>query len=303
MKNLITNKYHGWVILNKPYGISSNAALQKIRHIFNKAKAGHVGTLDPLATGVLPIALGEATKLIPFLEKSQKTYEFEVTWGERRTTDDLEGEVVAVSEIRPALKDIESALSYFIGEIEQTPPVYSAIKIDGKPAYRYARQQQEVSMKARKVFIESLHLIEVLDKDRARFRLVCGSGVYVRSLARDLALFLKTEGYVSSLHRTQVGPFEDIQSVSFEKILEMQAHSELQRVTRSIDVVLDDIPVVVFGEDICDRLRKGQFVVFHLPTLPTSVETLVACKSIDGVLCGILSYQDGVLKPKRMFNH
>ena len=303
MKKTIPNNYHGWIILNKPYGISSNTALQKIRHVFKKPKAGHVGTLDPLATGVLPIALGEATKLIPFLEKSKKVYEFQVTWGERRATDDLEGEVVAVSEKRPAQSDIQKALPCFVGDIEQTPPIYSAIKIEGKPAYCYARQQQDVIIKSRKVFIESLDLVQVLDIDRARFRLVCGSGVYVRSLARDLALFLGTQGYVSALHRAQVGPFDDTQCCSFEKILEMQAHSELQRVTRSMDVVLDDIPVVVFGEDICDRFRKGQSLVFHLPTLPTSVESIVVCKGNSGFLCGILSYKDGLLSPRRIFNH
>jgi tRNA pseudouridine55 synthase len=303
LKNQIQNKYHGWLILNKPYGISSNAALQKIRYVFNKAKAGHVGTLDPLATGVLPIALGEATKLIPFLEKSRKIYDFEVTWGERRATDDLEGEVIAVSEKRPTLSEIEASLIHFIGEIEQFPPLYSAVKIEGRAAYRYARQNQTISLKARKVFVEELQVTRISSEDKANFRVACGSGVYVRSLARDLAIFLGTEGYVSSLHRVQVGSFKDSQSISLQKILEMQAYSELQRMVHSMDVVLDDIPVVVFGEDICDRFRKGQSLVFHLPTLPASIDSVVLCKSASGVLCGILSYKDGLLAPKRIFNH
>lgn len=296
------SKYHGWLILNKPYGMSSNAALQKIRRCLSRAKAGHVGTLDPLATGVLPIAVGEATKLIPFLEKSTKAYQFEVTWGERRSTDDFEGEIIATSENRPTQEAIESALPRFVGEIDQVPPLYSAIKIQGKAAYVYARRDQEVSLKPRKVFIEKLTLIDMPSVDKARFQVTCGSGVYVRSLARDLAIFLGTEGYVSSLHRSQVGRFRDNQAISLQKILEMQVDSELQRVMHSMDVVLDDIPVVVFGEDICDRFSKGQSLVFHLPTLPTSIESTVVCKRASGILCGILSYKEGTLTPKRIFN-
>jgi tRNA pseudouridine55 synthase len=303
LKNPIQNKYHGWIILNKPYDLSSNAALQKVRRAFNRVKAGHVGTLDPLATGVLPIALGEATKLIPFLEKSQKTYEFEVTWGERRATDDLEGDVMSFSENRPTSSEIEEALPIFVGEIEQTPPLYSAIKIKGKPAYQYARQNQEISLKSRKVFIESLDLVQVPSPDKAQFRLVCGSGVYVRSLARDLGLLLKTEGYVSRLHRSQVQSFKDSQAVSLEKVLETEDHSELQGMIHSMDVVLDDIPVVIFEEDICDRFRQGQRVYFPLQDLPASIEKVVLCKSPSGSLCGILSYNKGLLSPKRIFNH
>lgn len=302
MKNQTQNKYHGWLIVNKSYGISSNTALQKVRHVFNKTKAGHVGTLDPLATGVLPIALGEATKLIPFMEKTTKVYDFEVTWGERRTTDDLEGDIIAVSEKRPIRSDIEASLSRFLGEIDQIPPVYSAVKVRGKAAYAYARQHRDVSLRSRKVFIEELVLTEIVSVDKARFRLVCGSGVYVRSLGRDLAILLGTEGYISSLHRVQVGCFNDAQAVPLQKILEMQAHSELQRVVHSMDVVLDDILVVVFEEEICDRFYKGQSLSFHLSTLPTSIESVVLCKSASGDLCGILSYKDGLLAPKRMFN-
>lgn len=296
------NEYHGWLILNKPYDMSSNAALQRIRYHLGRLKAGHVGTLDPLATGVLPIALGEATKIIPFLEKSTKVYQFEVTWGQRRSTDDLEGSIVATSEKRPSQQEIESALPQFLGHIEQVPPLYSAIKIKGKAAYVYARQSQEVSLEARKVFIETLSLVKKVSPDKAQFQVVCGSGLYVRSLARDLAIHLGTEGYISSLHRSQVGIFRDDQSISLQKILEMQVDSGLKRVIRSMDVVLDDIPVVVFGEDICDCFRKGQSVVFHLPTLPASIESVVVCKSDRGTLCGILSYKEGVLAPKRIFN-
>lgn len=303
MRSPKPNNYHGWVILNKPYGISSNAALQKIRHVFDKAKAGHVGTLDPLATGVLPIALGEATKLIPFLEKSHKIYEFEVVWGQRRTTDDLEGDVMAVSEKRPRLEEITKALPHFLGWISQMPPLYSAIKIQGKPAYQYARDQETVELKSRTVFIEELTLLKVVSPDKSTFRLVCGSGVYVRSLARDLGFFLGTEGCVSSLHRAQVGDFKDSEAVPLQKILELQGGSELKGLMRSMDVVLDDIPVVVFEEEICNRFRKGQSVVFDLLTLPTSVENVFLCKSTSGVLWGLVCYKEGALVPRRMFNY
>ncbi|MFN7662791.1 MAG: tRNA pseudouridine(55) synthase TruB [Alphaproteobacteria bacterium] len=294
--------YHGWLFLDKPFGLSSNSALQKIRHIFNRVKAGHVGTLDPLASGVLPIALGEATKLIPLVEKTEKVYEFEVTWGERRSTDDAEGEVLSVSSARPLADRIEKALPCFVGEVDQVPPLYSAIKVDGRAAYAYARSQQDVILKSRKVFIKKLTLMKIISQDRALFQMECGSGVYVRSLARDLAIFLGTEGYVSYLRRLKVGMFDIQDCLPFQKILEFHADSKLKECVHSMDVVLDDIPVVVFAEDICDRFYKGQSLSFSIPTLPTSVETIVVCKSVNG-LCGLLTYKDGALAPKRMFNH
>lgn len=294
--------YHGWLFLDKPFGLSSNSALQKIRHIFNRVKAGHVGTLDPLASGVLPIALGEATKLIPLVEKTEKVYEFEVTWGERRSTDDAEGEVLSVSSSRPLADQIEKALPHFVGDIDQVPPLYSAIKVEGRAAYAYARSQQDVILKSRKVFIKKLTLMKIISQDKALFQMECGSGVYVRSLARDLSIFLGTEGYISYLRRLKVGMFDIQNCLPLQKILEFQADSKLKECVHSMDVVLDDIPVVVFAEDICDRFYKGQSLSFSIPTLPTSVETIVVCKSVNG-LCGLLSYKDGVLAPKRMFNH
>ena len=193
------DKIDGWVNFDKPLGMTSTQAVGKVRRAYNAQKVGHAGTLDPLATGVLPIALGEATKTIPYTQDALKTYEFTVRWGEQRSTDDAEGEVIATSEIRPTPDAIESALPAFTGEITQTPPRFSAIKIDGQRAYDLARDGQEFEIKSRTVFIESLSLLSH-DTDTASFTMTCGKGTYVRSLARDLALELGTVGYICLLY-------------------------------------------------------------------------------------------------------
>ena len=185
-------KIDGWIILDKPLGLSSTAAVGAIKRALHPQKAGHGGTLDPLATGVLPVGLGEATKTMPFITDSTKIYEFEVCWGEARNTDDREGEVTETSDHRPSPADIDAALGGFIGEIEQVPPAFSAIKINGERAYKLARAGEAPEMRARSVLVENLERLDARDEDHTSLRLTCGKGTYVRALARDLALVLTT---------------------------------------------------------------------------------------------------------------
>jgi len=211
------NPIHGWVVFDKPLTMTSTQAVGKVRWLFQAQKAGHGGTLDPLATGILPIALGNATKTVPFTMDATKTYEFEITWGESRDTLDAEGVVTATSDVRPDAAEIEAALKAFTGDISQIPPKYSAIKVDGRRAYDLARGGEEVTLKARPVRVDSLELLESMP-DKACFRMDCGKGTYVRSLARDLAAHLGACGYVSKLRRTCVGGFEEIYAFSLDDL-------------------------------------------------------------------------------------
>jgi len=192
------NPVHGWVVLDKPYGLGSTKAVGKTRWLFQAQKAGHAGTLDPLATGILPIALGEATKTVPFMMDAAKSYEFEITWGANTTTQDVEGEITLTSDVRPKKEDIQNALSQFFGEIEQVPPKFSAIKVNGKRAYDLARGGETVELKSRIVQVDRFELIRC-DENTAYFAVDCGKGTYIRSLARDLAATLDTCGHVSKI--------------------------------------------------------------------------------------------------------
>jgi tRNA pseudouridine55 synthase len=202
-----TPSVHGWLALDKPLGLTSTQALGRARRLLGGKKAGHGGTLDPLATGILPLAFGEATKLIPYVMDGDKEYEFTVRWGEARATDDAEGEVVATSDLRPTEAQIRAALPAFTGVIWQKPPSFSAIKVQGERAYDLARAGEAVDLAAREVLVKKIELIEIIDENSASFRASSGKGMYVRSLARDLAVNLGTCGYVSALRRIKVGPF------------------------------------------------------------------------------------------------
>lgn len=250
------NIINGWIALDKPAGITSTQAIGKIRRILNPAKIGHGGTLDPLATGILPIAMGEATKTIPFIVDHIKTYTFTVRWGEQRTTDDLEGEVLVTSDIRPTEHAIEAVLSRFTGDILQTPPKFSAIKIDGERAYDIARAGEEVELKPRPVFIQSLELTG-FGPDEASFRCVCGPGTYIRSLGRDMALALGTVGYISALRREKVGPMDQNMAISLET-LEETGHSAVL----PVETVLDGIPALQLNTQEAARLKQGQKLSF-----------------------------------------
>jgi len=254
------DKVDGWVVLDKPVGLSSAAAVTAVRRLFNAAKAGHGGTLDPLATGVLPIALGEATKTVGFAMAGTKTYRFAVRWGERRTTDDAEGAVVATSDIRPTSSAIETALQRFTGEIEQVPPDFSAIKVEGRRAYARAREGEALALAPRRVRIDRLSLLDVSDPACARFEAVCGKGTYIRSLARDLAAALGTLGYIAELRRTAVGPFREAGAISLENLTSLGHSPARFTYLRPVETALDDIPALAVTEADSLRLRQGQVV-------------------------------------------
>ena len=251
---------HGWVVLDKPLGLSSTQALAKVRWFLNAEKGGHGGTLDPLASGILPLAFGEATKTVSYAMDGRKTYQFTVRWGRKTSTDDAEGEVIATSDHRPDRAAIEAALASFHGEIDQIPPRYSAIKINGERAYDMARSGEEVEMTSRRVRIDRLALIEERDADHAVFEVDCGKGTYVRSLARDLAETLGTVGHVVELRRTRVGPFTLEQAISLDELIAMEQSAAVERLLLPLETVLDDIPALALTEAEAHRLRHGQTV-------------------------------------------
>jgi tRNA pseudouridine55 synthase len=255
------NIINGWVNLDKPFDMTSTDALAKVRRLFNARKAGHGGTLDPLATGILPIALGEATKTIPYCQDALKVYSFKIVWGEARSTDDAEGDIVATSDVRPTEQTIRAALPAFTGEIEQMPPRFSAIKIDGQRAYDLARAGEEVEMKARPVYIESIEFLGS-DADTASFRTVCGKGTYMRSLARDLAIALGTVGHIADLRREAVGALTQEMAISLEKLTELSESARLDESLLPVETVLDDIPALAVSEQEAARLKNGQKLLF-----------------------------------------
>jgi tRNA pseudouridine55 synthase len=255
------NNISGWINLNKPEGISSNDALMRIKRALNFPKIGHAGTLDPLASGILPIALGEATKLVSYMVEDDKVYLYTVTWGEERSTDDREGEVVATSDVRPVEEQIRAILPKFTGTIQQKPPAFSAIKVAGQRAYDLARAGETVELEARPVDVYELHLVESTPES-ATFRAICGRGTYVRSLARDMARELGTVGYVSHLVREAVGPFTLQNAISLDFFTETQHNTPLESAVLPIETVLDDIPVLAVNDQEAAKLRNGQKLSF-----------------------------------------
>lgn len=277
------DKIDGWINLDKPLGLTSTQAMAKVRWLMKAQKAGHAGTLDPLATGILPIALGEATKTISYIQDGLKTYSFTVQWGEQRDTDDLEGKVIETSDARPTKEQIESILPRYIGDIRQTPPKFSAIKIDGARAYDLARDGEEVELKEREVYIESLQIICRSGESRNRvadnspipasagmttmeetsFRMVCGKGTYVRALARDMGREMGCLGYITALKREKVGPFTLESAISLDKLAGLDDIARLnEAVLLPLETALDDIPALALREDEAARLRNGQVIAF-----------------------------------------
>lgn len=251
---------HGWLVLDKPADMTSTDALGKVRRMFGAAKAGHAGTLDPMATGVLPIAFGEATKTVPYAMDATKVYQFSVHWGEARDTDDAEGRVIETSPVRPEREAVEAALSTFVGEIEQVPPVYSAIKVDGERSYDLAREGVAVELTARRVRIDAMRLIAQPDPDHAVFEVQSGKGAYMRALARDLARTLGTVGHLSWLRRFCVGPFSLDDAVTLGHLRDRADEQELDRTLLPVDRPLVDIPAVILTEGEAHRVRCGQAV-------------------------------------------
>jgi tRNA pseudouridine55 synthase len=263
--------FHGWIALDKPYGMTSSQAIGAVKRILRPQKIGHAGTLDPLATGGLPLALGEATKLVPYAMDALKEYEFTIRFGEARNTDDAEGEVVDTSDIRPSRNDIENMLHLFIGEIEQIPPSFSALKVDGRRAYDLARQGKPVELKPRMVNIETLELIDMPDTDSASFRVSCGKGTYIRSLARDIAAALGTCGYVSLLRRTRVGKFNETALITLDNLEKIVLETAPQEsgghfpFLLPLSAALDDIPAVQVDAGMVRKLRHGMQILVSPP--------------------------------------
>lgn len=291
---------HGWIVIDKPEGISSHDVVFKVRRHLGVKKVGHAGTLDPLASGLLPLAIGEATKLVPYLMETKKTYLFDVTWGEERTTDDREGEIAHHSPLRPSEEEIQASLPRFEGDVLQTPPLYSAIKIGGTRACDKMRRGETVALEPRVVKIEKIHLMSMVSKDCTRFSMRCGKGTYVRSVARDMGRLLQCYGYVSFLRRTMVGRFGEGDAIPLKKFLAQSPLSLIRQCIHPMVSALDDIPVVTVGQDAAVRLLKGQQVILEKENLEES--SLMVCLDRENVPIGICTFSCGVLKPKRMFH-
>ncbi len=251
---------HGWINLDKPPGMTSATAVSAVKRRMNAAKAGHAGTLDPLATGVLPIALGEATKTVSYIVDGAKRYRFTVRWGIATDTDDSEGAVTGECPDRPGRAGIEAALDGFTGEIEQVPPAYSAIRVAGRRAYDLARGGAPPNLAPRRVVIEEIRLTECSDADHATFEVVCGKGTYMRALARDLAGALGTQGHLVALRRTAVGPFTEKDAISLDELGENMQSAPALRHLLPVETALDDIPALAVTEIEAGRLRNGQAV-------------------------------------------
>jgi len=310
---------NGWLIIDKPLGLTSSRVVGLVKHSLDAAKAGHGGTLDPLATGILPIALGEATKTVSYVMDGYKEYTFTVAWGESRDSDDLEGAVTGTSPARPEKTQILEALKEFVGEIEQIPPAYSAIKVEGRRAYDLARAGEDVALKSRLVFVENITLLTIPDCDHATFSVICGKGTYIRSIARDLAQHMGCLGHVSALRRTRVGPFTEKQAISVDSLESLGHSAALAEHLLAVETVLDDIPALALNADLAGALRNGQDVALFKATYlgtktaagyqdpsPELPENVVAGRSPVLALSGgrpvaIVRCEQGRIKPVRVF--
>ena len=295
----------GWLILDKPVGMGSTEAVSKIKWLFKAQKAGHAGTLDPLASGMLPIALGDATKTVPYVMDGRKIYEFTVTWGEERSTDDLEGEVTRTSGTRPTADAIKAILGGYTGVIQQIPPQFSAIKIDGERAYDLARDGETVEIPSREVEIHRLTLIGS-DENTARFEVECGKGTYVRALARDFGRELGCYGHISALRRTFVAPFGEDDMVPLADLTALEEIEDEAERLAALDAFLIDtgealssLPQIVVNDDQAHRLRMGNPIIVRGRDAPVSADEAYA--TARGKLVAIGEIGGGEFRPKRVF--
>jgi tRNA pseudouridine55 synthase len=297
------NPVNGWVVLDKPHGMTSTQAVGAVRRIFNAQKAGHAGTLDPLATGILPIALGEATKTVPYAVDGEKVYRFAVRWGAETTTDDAEGAVVASSDARPTRAAIEAVLAEFTGEIMQTPPAFSAIKVDGARAYDLAREGETVALEPRPVTIDSLRIEAMPDADTTVFVTECGRGTYVRAIARDLGRRLGCRGHVIELRRTRVAGFAEANAVTLDALraaAEAADPAALMGLLEPTEAALDGIIGVPVSSDDAARINRGQSVLMRGRDAPiVAGEAYAMCK---GHLVALGTIEKGEFRPTRVFN-
>ena len=295
---------HGWLILDKPQSMTSTHALNKVKRLFDAEKAGHAGTLDPLATGVLPIAFGEATKTIPHVMDSAKGYRFLVRWGAETDTDDAEGQSTKQSADRPTREAIEALLPQFRGTIMQTPPRYSAIKIGGERAYDLARDGEDFDIAPRPVEITRLDIVDVSGPDACLFDAECGKGTYVRAVARDIGRLLGCFGHVAELRRTRVGPLEESQAILLETLNEMSNSADgrgaLMRVLRPVETALDGIPALAVSGSDAAELKRGKSIILRGRDAPIHSGLIYATSR--GMLVALGEVERGELRPTRVFN-
>ncbi|MFQ3457926.1 MULTISPECIES: tRNA pseudouridine(55) synthase TruB [Bradyrhizobium] len=296
---------HGWVVLDKPIGMTSTQAVAVLKRLFQAKRAGHAGTLDPLASGGLPIALGEATKTVPFVMDGRKRYRFTVCWGEERDTDDTEGRPVRTSESRPTADSIRELLPRFTGVIEQIPPQYSAIKVQGERAYDLARDGETVELKPRPVEIHELTLVEHGDNGQSVFEAECGKGTYVRALARDMGRILGCFGHICALRRTLVGPFTERDMIPLEQLEALcnraaSGEGSLADALLPVETALDDIPALAVTRADAARLHRGQAVLLRGRDAPNTSGTVYV--TVAGRLLALAEIGNGELIPKRVFN-
>ena len=303
---------HGWVIVDKPTGVTSTQVVGAVKRVFDAQKAGHAGTLDPMATGVLAVALGEATKTVPYAMDAEKTYRFTATWGEARDSDDAEGAVIATSPVRPRLSEIEGALAAFIGEIVQVPPSYSAIKVQGERAYDLARDGEDVVLEPRTVTVRSARLLNQPDAGHSEFEMVCGKGTYVRAWVRDLARALGTVGYVSQLRRMAIGGFSVGDAIPLEKLKSFMHSPAAFEHLRPISTALDGIPALAVTGPDAVRLRSGNPILMRANLFARIAEEAGESDDLQGLTVflstaggepvALALLAQGELRPFRVFN-
>jgi tRNA pseudouridine55 synthase len=293
---------HGWLVLDKPMGLTSTQAVGAVKRLFEAQKAGHAGTLDPLATGILPIALGEATKTVPFAVDGEKAYRFTVRFGAETDTDDSDGSVVETSAARPSRAAIEAVLDDFTGEISQVPPRYSAIKVDGNRAYDLARSGEEVTLEPRTVVIEDLRLVDMPDAETAVFEAECGKGTYVRALARDMGRALGCLGHVIALRRTRVGPFDESNAVGLDALhaAAQEGEATLAAQLLPVEAALEALPDLGVGPGDAASLARGQSVLVRGRDAP--VLSGAAWAHFKGRILALGELEKGAFRPTRVFN-
>jgi len=293
------NPVHGWVVLDKPFGMTSTQAVGAVRRLFDAQKAGHAGTLDPLATGILPIALGEATKTVPFAVDGEKAYRFTVRFGIETDTDDAEGQIVRTSEKLPTAQEIDSILADFTGEISQVPPTFSAIKVEGNRAYDLARSGEEVVLEPRWIVVEDLRLIDMTE-GAAILEAECGKGTYVRALARDMGRALGSAAHVINLRRTRVGAFDEAVSVKLDTLRAAAEAGGIAAHLRPVEAALDDIPGLSVGAGDAANLARGQAVLVRGRDAP--VLNGAAYAHFKGRILALGELEKGAFRPTRVFN-
>jgi len=297
---------NGWVVVDKPSGLTSTQIVGWVRRAFDARKAGHGGTLDPLATGLLPVALGEATKTVAYVMDGLKTYRFTLRWGQATTTDDAEGETTEECDHRPDAAEIEAALPEFLGTIEQVPPIYSAIKVNGRRAYDLARAETTFELQPRQVLIRRLELVALDDRDHATFEVDCGKGAYMRALARDIGRALGSPAHIAALRRTAVGPFVEADAISLESLEALGHSAAASQHLLPVEAALDDIPALDLTESEANCLRRGQAVSLlaraHRERVRDLTSGATICAKSAGRAVALVRFEDGGIHPVRVLN-